>query len=85
MEILLFLEINFPKHNVLIINRNMISNIVTDENNIFSFHNKNNEYVAEFSLQGRLVCGNIGFKKKLWAFTYRKSNAQLDYVFVNKL
>ena len=67
---------SIPKHNVLIISRDMNTQIDKDENNKFCLHNllnRNGEHLTEFSLENGLTCLNSKFQKrigKLWIYTY---------------
>ena len=80
---------HIPKHNVPIIGGDMNALIGKDENNKFCLHNssnRNGEYLANFSLENRLVCLNTKFQKwegKLWTYP-DTSKAHLDYIFISK-
>ena len=58
---------NIPKHNVLIVGRNMNIQIGKNVNNIFSLHNLSNlneGHLTEFTLENGLTCLNIKFQKR---------------------
>ena len=55
-----------PKHNVLIIDGDMIVQIRKDKSNKFYLNNssnRNEEHIIDFSLENRLTCLNIKFQK----------------------
>ena len=51
--------------------------------------NRNGQYVAEFSLEDRLIRLNTKFQKKkgkIWTYTYaNNTKAQIDCILTNKL
>ena len=82
---------SIPKHNVLVIGRDIYAQIGKNENNKFSLHNllnRNGEHLTDFMLENILTCRNTKFQKrkgKLWTYTYaNNAKAEIDYVFINK-
>ena len=82
---------SIPKHNVLIIGRDMNAQIGKNVNNKLSLHNSSNsngEHLTDFTLENRLTCFNTKFQKregKLWTYTCtNNTKTQIDYVFINK-
>ena len=80
-----------PKHNILIIGRDMNALKGEDENDKFWWHNssnRNREYLTDFSFEDRRACLNNKFQKKeekLWTYTYtNNTKALLDYIPMNK-
>ena len=80
-----------PKHNVLVIGRDMNAQIGKNANNKYSLHNTSNgngQYQTDFMIENRLTYLNTNFQKregKLWTYTYaNNTKAQIDYVFKNK-
>ena len=62
-----FLVRQIPKHNVLIIGGDMNAEISKDRNDKFCLYNspnKNEEYLADFSLKNRLAYLNTKFQKR---------------------
>ena len=56
-----------PKHNILIIGRDMNAQIGKNINNKFCLHNssnRNGEHLTDFTLEKRLTCLNTKFKKR---------------------
>ena len=82
---------SIPKHNVLVIGRDMNAQIGENGNHKYSLHNssnRNGQYLTDFTIENRLTCLNTNFQKregKLWTYTYaNNTKAQIDYVFINK-
>ena len=82
---------SIPKHNVLVIGSDMNAQIGKNKNHKYSLHNssnRNGQHLTNFTIENRLTCFNTNFKKrqgKLWTYTYASNTeAQIDYVFVNK-
>ena len=82
---------SIPKHNILIIGRDMNAQIGKNISLKFSLHNssnRNGEHPTDFMLKNRLICLNTKFQKKkskLWTYTYtNNTKAQIDYIFINK-
>ena len=80
-----------PKHNVLIIGRDVNAQIGKNVSDTFSFHNSSNrtgEHQTDFTLENRSTCLNTKFQKrkgKLWTYTYaNNAKAQIYYIFMNK-
>ena len=80
-----------PKHNLLIIGRDMNAQIGKNRHNKYSLHNtsnRNGQHLTDFMIENRLTCLNTNYQKregKLWTYTYANSSkAQIDYVFINK-
>ena len=80
-----------PKHNVLVIGREMNTQIGKNVNDEFSLHkssNRNGQHLTDFTLENRLTCLNTKFQKikgNLWTNTYaNNTKAQIDYVSLNK-
>ena len=82
---------SIPKHNVLVIGRDMNAQIKKNGNNKYSLHrtsNRNGQHQTDFMIENRLTCLNTNYQKwkgKLWTYTYANNNkAQIDDVFINK-
>ena len=82
---------SIPKHNVLVIGRDMNAQIGKNGNNRYSLHNtsnRNGQHLTEFMMENRLTCFNTNYQKregKLWTYKYvNNSKAQIDYIFMNK-
>ena len=82
---------SIPKHNLLVIGRDMNAQIGKNGNNIYSLHNasnKNGQHLTDFMIENRLTCLNTNYQKrngKLWTYMYANNNkAQINYVFINK-
>ena len=82
---------SIPKHNVLVIGREMNVQIGKNVNHKYSLHNssnRNEEHLTDFTLENRLTCLNTKFKKrygKLWTYSYaNNTKVQIDNVFINK-
>ena len=82
---------SIPKHNLLIIGRDMNAQIGKNRHNKYSLHNtsnRNGQHLTDFMIENRLTCLNTNYQKregKLWTYTYaNNSKAQIDYVFINK-
>ena len=82
---------SIPKHNVLVIVRDMNAQIGKNRNHKYSLHNlsnRNGQHLTDFTIENRLTCLNTNFQKsegKLWTYTYtNNTKAQIDYVFINK-
>ena len=82
---------SIPKHNLLVIGRDMNAQIGKNGNNKYSLHNtsnRNGQHLTDFMIENRLTCLNTNYQKregKLWTYTYaNNSKAQIDYVFINK-
>ena len=82
---------SIPKHNVLVIGRDMNAQIGKKRNNKYSLHhtsNRNGQHLTDFMIENRLTCLATNFQKregKVWTFTYTNNNkAQIDYIFINK-
>ena len=82
---------SIPKHNVLVIGRDMNAQIGKNRKNKYSLRNKfnrNGQNLTDFMIENRLTCLNTNFQPregKLWTYTYANNNkAQIDYVFINK-
>ena len=82
---------SIPKHNVLVIGRDMNGQIGKNGNHKYSLHNssnRNGQHLADFMIENRLTCLNTNFQKregKLWTYTYtNNTKAQIDFVFINK-
>ena len=82
---------SIPKHNMLVIGRDMNAQIGKNGNNKYSLHNtsnRNGQHLTDFMIENRLTCLNTNFQKregKLWTYTcVNNSKAQIDYVFINK-
>ena len=81
---------SIPKHNMLVIGRDMNAQIRKSRNNKYSLHNtsnRNGQHQTDFMIENRLTCLNTNYQKregKLWTHTYaNNSKAQIDYVFIN--
>ena len=86
-----FLVRSIPKHNFLIIGRDMNVQIGKNENNKFCLHNssnRNGKHQTNFSLENGLTWLNSKFQKrkgKLWTYTYaNNAKALTDYILINK-
>ena len=86
-----FLVHSIPKHNILIIDVDMNTQIIKNENNKFSQHNlsnRNGEHQTALLLENELTCLNTKFQKrkgKLWTYTgTNNAKAQIDYILMNK-
>ena len=82
---------SIPKHNILIIGRDMNVQIGKNVKYKFSLHNssnRNGELHTDFMLENRLTCLNTKFQKrmgKLWTYTYtNNTKAQIDYILISK-
>ena len=82
---------SIPKHNLLVIGRDMNAQIGKNRNNKYSLHNTSNrnwQHLTDFMIENRLTCLNTNYQKregKLWTYTYaNNSKAQIDYIFINK-
>ena len=82
---------SIPKHNLLVIGRDMNAQIGKNGNNKYSLHNtsnRNGQHQTDFMIENRLTCLNTNYQKregKLWISTYtNNSKAQIDYVFINR-
>ena len=82
---------SIPKHNILVIGRDMNAQIGKNVNNKFSLHNlsnRNREHLKDFTLENRLTCLNTKFQKrkgKLWTYTYaNNAKAEREYILINK-
>ena len=82
---------SIPKHNVLVIGRDMKAQIGKKVSYKFSRHNlsnRNGENLTDFMLENRLTCLNTKFqkrKRKLLTYIYaNNTKAYIDYVFVKK-
>ena len=84
---------HIPNRNEVIINSCMNVHIGKDENNKFCLHNtpnRNGEYLAEFSLENRLVWLNTKFQKKkgktmdLYQLNWLKTTPRL-YIYKQKV
>ena len=82
---------SIPKHNVVIIGREINTQIDKSVNKKFILHdssNRNREPLTGFTLENGLTCLNIKFQKrkgKLWTYTYpNNAKAQIDYILINK-
>ena len=82
---------SIPKHNVLVIGRDMNAKIGKNGNHKYSLHNssnRNRQHLTDFTIENRLTCLNTNFQKregKLWTYTYtNNTKTQIDYVFINK-
>ena len=80
-----------PKHNVLVIGRDMNAHIWKNGNNKYSLlnmSNRNGQNLTDFMIENRLACLNTNYQKmegKLWTYTdANNSKAQIDDVFINK-
>ena len=74
------LEWHIPKHNVLIIGRDMNAQIGKDGNNKFCSHNmlkRNGPYLEDFSLVNRHGC-LLKFQKRKESYESTQNNTQLD-------
>ena len=85
------LVLSIPKHNVLVIGRDMNAQIGKNGNNRYSLHNtlnRNGQHQTEFMMENRLKCLNNNYQKRegnLWTYTYaNNSKALIDYVLINK-
>ena len=80
---------SIPKHNVLVIGRDMNAQIGKNRNNKYSLHNmsnRNGQHLTDFMIENRFTCPNTNYQKregKLWTYA-NYSKAQIDYVFINK-
>ena len=82
---------SIPKHNMLVIGRDMNAQIGNNGKNKYSLHNtsnRNGQHLTDFMIENRLACLNTNYQKregKLWTYTYaNNSKAQIDYVLINK-
>ena len=82
---------SIPKHNLLVIGKDMNVQIGKNRNNKYSLHNtsnRNGQHLTDFMIENRLACLNTNYQKregKLWTYMYaNNSKAQIDYVFINK-
>ena len=82
---------SIPKHNMLVIGRDMNAQIRKNGNNKYSLHNTSNrnwQHLTDFMIENRLACLNTNYQKregKLWTYTYaNNTKAQIDYVLINK-
>ena len=79
------------KHNFLVIGGDMKAQIGKNGNHKYSLHNssnRNGQHLTDFTIENWLTCLNTNFQKregKLWTYAYtNNTNAQIDYVFINK-
>ena len=77
---------SIPKHNVLIIGRDMNAQIGKNGNHKYSLHNssnRNGQHLTDLTIENRSTCLNTNFQKregKLWTYTYaNNTKAQIDY------
>ena len=82
---------SIPKHNMLVIGRDMNAHIGKNGNNKYSLHNtsnRNGQHLTDFMIENRLACLNKNYQKregKQWTYTYaNNTKAQIDYVLKNK-
>ena len=82
---------SIPKHNALVIGRDMNAQIVKNGNNKYGLHNtsnRNGQHLKDFIIENRLTYLHTNYQKregKLWTYTYANNNkAQIDYFFINK-
>ena len=82
---------SIPKHNMLVIGRDMNAQIGKNGNNKYHLHstsNRNGQHLTDFMIENRLTYLNTNYQKregKLWTYTYaNNSKAQIDYDFINK-
>ena len=82
---------SIPKHNMLVIDGDMNTQIGKNGNNKYSLHNTSNrnwQHLTDFIIENRLASLNTNYQKregKLWTYTYaNNSKAQIDYVLINK-
>ena len=67
---------SIPKHNVLVICRDMNTQIRKKRNQKYSLNNlsnRNRQYLTDFMIENRFTCFNTNFQKregKLWTYTY---------------
>ena len=67
---------SIPKHNFLVVGRDMNDQIGKNRNYIFSLYNssnRNGQHLTDFTIKKRLKCLNTNFQKregKLWTYTY---------------
>ena len=75
---------SIPKHNLLVIGRDMNAQIGKNRNNKYNLHNtsnRNGQHLIDFMIENRKII-EMG---KLWTYTYaNKSKAQIDYLFINR-
>ena len=77
---------HIPKHNVLIINRDMNAQIGKDGNNSFCSHNspnRNEEYLASFSHENRLAYVNLKFQKERGKYGFIPTQITLKHSITN--
>ena len=76
---------SIPKHNLLVIDRDMNAQIRKNRNNKYSQHG---QHLTDIMIENRLTCLNTNYQKrdgKLWPYTYaNNSKAQINYLFINK-
>ena len=82
---------SIPKHNMLVIGRDMNAQNGKNRNNKYSLQNtsnRNGQHPTDFMIENRLACLNTNYQKregKLWTYTYANiTKAQIDYVLINK-
>ena len=67
---------SIPKHNLLVIGRDINAQISKNGNHKFSLHNssnRNGQHLTDFPIENRLTYPNTNFQKregKLWTYTY---------------
>ena len=82
---------SIPKHNMLVIGRDINAQIGKNGNNKYSLHNasnRNGPHLTDFMIENKLACLNTNYQKregKLWTYTYaNNTKAQIDYVLIIK-
>ena len=82
---------SIPKHNMLVIGRDMNAQIGKNRNNKYSLHNtsnRNGQHLTDFMIENRLACLNTNYQKregKLWTYMHaNNTKALIDYVLINK-
>ena len=82
---------SIPKHNVLVIGRDVNAQIGRNGNHKYSLHNssnRNGQHQTDLTIENGLTCLNTNFQKiegKSWTYTYvNNTKAQIEYVFLNK-
>ena len=71
---------SIPKHNLLVIGRDLNAQIGKNRNNKYSLHNtsnRNGQHLIDFMIENRLTCLNTNYQKregKLWTYTYTNNS-----------
>ena len=83
---------SIPKHNMLVIGRDMNAQIKKNGNNKYNLHNtsnRNGQHLTDFMIENRLTCLNTNYQKregKLWTYTFaNNSKAQIDCLYKQEM